>query len=108
MKLLFSIVLSVFILTLSTQSHVTAQEPDTKYLHGDWKFKTDPYSKGETLGWFAAGMCDRDWDLMPVPGNWDLRNEYANYVGKAWYRKKVPANTAWKDKFIRILFDGVN
>ena len=45
---------------------------------------------------------------MSVPGNWDLRNEYANYVGTAWYRKTIPANAAWQGKTIRLHFDGVN
>jgi beta-galactosidase len=45
---------------------------------------------------------------MSVPGNWDLKNEYANYVGKAWYRKSITVNPEWRNKTVRLLFDGVN
>ena len=77
-------------------------------LNGEWKFKTDPYAKGESSNWFAAGLNDSAWDLMSVPGNWDLKNEYASYVGKAWYRKNITVNADWKSRTVRLLFDGVN
>ena len=77
-------------------------------LNGEWKFKTDPYAKGESSKWFAPGLDDNAWDSMRVPGNWDLRNEYASYVGKAWYRKNITVGADWKSKTVRLLFDGVN
>lgn len=70
----------------------------TLSLNGTWKFKTDPYAKGELLKWGALDLNDKEWDSMPVPGNWDLRNEYARYTGKAWYRKKLPSMQAGKEK----------
>jgi beta-galactosidase len=93
---------------LNAQDKATAPGTETQYLHGEWKFKTDPNSKGETAGWFDVSINDHEWDLMAVPENWDLKNEYANYVGTAWYRKTIPANAGWQGKTIRLHFDGVN
>ncbi|HTE25533.1 sugar-binding domain-containing protein [Flavitalea sp.] len=92
----------------NARDKIAAPKDGTEYIHGEWKFKTDPNSKGETSGWFDASLNDHEWDLMTVPGNWDLKNEYANYVGTAWYRKTIPGNAAWQGKTIRLHFDGVN
>ena len=51
-------------------------------LNGVWNFKADYYNAGENQAWFAADFNDSGWDKMNVPGNWDIRNEYANYIGK--------------------------
>lgn len=77
-------------------------------LDGTWKFKTDPYGKGESLTWFAEGLNDEGWDSLPVPGNWDLLNEYSHYAGKAWYRREVFVSPLWKDKLVRLLFEAVS
>ena len=77
-------------------------------IDGQWKFKTDPYAQGESLNWFAPDLNDNAWDSMSVPGNWDLKNEYARYVGKAWYRKNITVDPEWGNKTVRLLFDGVN
>jgi beta-galactosidase len=77
-------------------------------LNGEWRFKTDPYAKGESLNWYAQGLNDKEWDEMNVPGNWDLKNEYAHYVGKAWYRKMIMVPANLKGKVVRLLFEAVN
>ncbi len=108
MKLLL-ILLFAFSFTASfAQQEIPVTQSDTQYIHGDWKFRTDPNGTGETKGWFSNTLNDSDWDRMKVPGNWDLRNEYANYVGKAWYRRTIPASPNWQNKTIRLHFDGVN
>jgi beta-galactosidase len=45
---------------------------------------------------------------MEVPGNWDLRNEYAHYAGKAWYRKTFTTNFTAEAKAFRLLFEAVS
>jgi beta-galactosidase len=77
-------------------------------LNGEWKFKTDPTDKGEALHWYANNLSVKGWDSMTVPGNWDLRNEYAHYVGKAWYRTNFKVAASWKNKAVRVMFQGVN
>lgn len=44
---------------------------------------------------------------MSVPGNWDLRNEYAHYVGKAWYRRTFATPTNLDKRTVRLLFEAV-
>lgn len=90
---------------LSTVLLTFAQQ--TVSLNGQWAFRTDPNNVGETLGWPKTGLNTDAWDSLPVPGNWDLRNEYASYVGKGWYRKTVIVPDSLKNKTVRLCFDAV-
>ncbi|CDF79833.1 glycoside hydrolase (GH2) [Formosa agariphila KMM 3901] len=47
------------------------------------------------------------WDTLNVPGNWDTRKRYTDYVGKGFYQKnfKLPVN--WKENQIRLKFGAV-
>ena len=95
MKSLLILFFSFILYSSFAQDKQKATGPGVEYVHGDWKFKTDPNGRGEMAGWFSASLNDSEWDLMNVPGNWDLKNEYANYVGTAWYRKTIPGKAAW-------------
>lgn len=55
-------------------------------LNKPWKFKIDPRVEGEQNKWYSVSHSDKDWGNISVPGSWELINEYANYIGKAWYR----------------------
>lgn len=76
-------------------------------LNGTWAFRTDPNDVGERQNWYKPETNTATWDSLPVPGNWDLRNEYAHYVGKGWYRRTftTPLNTA--NRVVRLIFEGV-
>jgi beta-galactosidase len=76
-------------------------------LNGDWDFKTDPNQLGEPQQWYQPEALVGGWEPMPVPGNWDLRNEYAHYVGKAWYRRTFAVPSEMKGKIIRLVFEAV-
>lgn len=76
-------------------------------LNGTWKFKTDPNNLGESGQWFRKDIDAHGWDDMEVPGNWDLHNEYAHYVGKGWYTKKFSVPNDWESKAIILNFEGV-
>lgn len=76
-------------------------------LNGTWAFKTDPNGVGEKQSWFGETVNTSGWDNMPVPGNWDLRNEYAHYVGKAWYRTTFYTPSTWQKQWVRLLFEAV-
>lgn len=76
-------------------------------LIGTWDFKIDPYNKGEKELWFKNEHTTINWDTINVPGNWDVRNEYANYAGKAWYKRTFRVNNMWKKKNIRLFFESV-
>ncbi|WP_238387886.1 glycoside hydrolase family 2 protein [Pararcticibacter amylolyticus] len=76
-------------------------------LNGKWLFKTDPANEGEKLEWFANKSVIFP-DALTVPGNWDTKNEYANYTGKAWYKKTIVMPAKLKGKVVRLYFEGVN
>lgn len=76
-------------------------------LNGKWIFKTDLYNRGIDDEWYDPEMDTSGWDRMDVPGNWDLKNEYADYVGKAWYRKTFKVPKVWQGQAIRLYFESV-
>lgn len=84
-----------------------AAQAQTISLNGPWAFRTDPNELGEARGWFRAETSMAAWDSLPVPGNWDLRNEYAHYVGKGWYRRTFATPGGAADRVVRLLFEGV-
>lgn len=67
-------------------------------LNGLWSFTTDPMR-------LADG--DAAWDRLPVPGNWDTRNTYAQHVGKGWYRRSFEVPLDWRGRRLRLAFDAV-
>ncbi len=99
MKKIFLISLIIF-----TFQGVFAQ---TTSLNGTWSFHTDPNNKGENQGWYKPEFSTQNWDEMPVPYNWDLRNEYAHYVGGAWYRRTFTVNPNQTEQVFRLVFEGV-
>lgn len=76
-------------------------------LGGKWAFKPDPHNVGEGAKWYLGQWATGSCDSMDVPGNWDLRNEYADYAGKAWYARNFFADTAWENEHIRLVFESV-
>nr|MBI1228853.1 hypothetical protein [Cytophagales bacterium] len=76
-------------------------------LNGTWLFKTDPNNLGESEEWFRTDLNRDGWDSMDVPGNWDLQNEYAHFVGKGWYSKTFTLPSAWDTKAIILNFEAV-
>jgi len=76
-------------------------------LDGLWAFRTDPNNVGEKSGWFQSQASIVGWDSLPVPGNWDLRNEYAHFVGKGWYRRSFATPSGAKGRITRLIFEAV-
>jgi len=75
-------------------------------LNGKWLFRTDSANVGEKEQWFA-GNTVKFPDALSVPGNWNTKNEYANYTGKAWYKRTINIPASLKGKLIRLYFEGV-
>ena len=95
---------------VAAMSFAKAQQNIGEYvqkLDGEWAFKTDPNDKGEREQWFKEGLDISSWDKMSVPGNWDLRNEYSHYSGKAWYRTSFSTKDISKEQVIRLIFEAV-
>ena len=100
--------ISLTVLVLLTFFKIFAVETEARIsLNGLWNFKADYYNKGESELWFTSAFNDTGWDKLPVPGNWDMHNEYAEFSGKGWYRTvfKTPANV--EGKIVRLNFEAV-
>ncbi|MEY3420051.1 MAG: hypothetical protein RIR48_331 [Bacteroidota bacterium] len=97
----------ILICTLFSLVMGIAQESHDISLNGKWSFRVDPYGKGEKEGWFKNSVSNTIWDSMAVPGNWDLRNEYADYAGDAWYSRTFFIEKSLATSQIRIVFESV-
>lgn len=93
--------LKILLICLSL-TNATAQS-----LNGTWAFRTDPNDVGEQQNWHKPETNTASWDSLPVPGNWDLRNEYAQYVGKGWYRRTFATPATLNNRVVRLLFEAV-
>lgn len=71
---------------------------ERRSLDGLWAFTIDP-QKLERPG--------SEWDTLPVPGNWDTFNAYAQHVGRGWYRREFTVPAAWRGRRVRVQFDAV-
>ncbi|SIQ97931.1 beta-galactosidase [Maribacter ulvicola] len=105
LKMKIPIFILIIYLVLTTL--VTAQEINSISLNGDWQFKTDIYNQGVDDHWYKQLHDSSSWENIKVPGNWDLKNEHADYAGKAWYKKRfnIPANV--NGKVLRLQFESV-
>lgn len=102
--------LSVYINTIAQtkvqiQGSIVGEE--SLSLDGIWAFKIDPNNLGEQENWYGSDLAESSWELMSVPSNWDIRNEYSHYIGKGWYRKTISIPKKWQGRTIRINFEGV-
>lgn len=84
-----------------------------KSLNGDWKFR---FIRG--LDWSAymdfyqPEYVDSDWDVIPVPGNWDILGytepRYAQPDSlTGLYRTTFTIPDTWKNEYTILRFDGV-
>lgn len=88
--------------------HVVAVGQRSIDLAGTWDFITDPDGDGAARGLADPSAPTEQWDALPVPGNWDLYDRYANYQGVAWYRRDFAAPTVAEGERVRLRFDSVN
>ena len=101
------LLLICLVTTFSFGQRALPQSFEKVSLNGKWDFRTDPYNKGVEEKWHLLKDKPASWDVMDVPGNWDLKNEYAEYAGNAWYSYSFEANDSWKNKAVRIVFESV-
>ncbi len=67
-------------------------------LDGTWAF---------TINAAQLGRPASEWDSLVVPGNWDVRNEYAQHRGKGWYQRSFSVPKSWRGKRVRLEFGAV-
>ena len=97
----------LFFIASATKPQAQDRVEDSLSLNSTWQFKTDPNNIGEEKAWYNLQSNDGGWEKVKVPSNWDTHNEYADYAGKAWYRKTVQVPADWKGKLVRVLFEAV-
>ncbi len=107
LTLLIAVIISVYSIFAATAGNSVNPGETRISLNGLWNFKADYYNNGEAQSWFEGRFNDSGWDKLPVPGNWDIRNEYANYSGKGWYRTTFETPSEITDKVVRLNFEAV-
>ncbi len=101
MDYFYKLFLSFFIFTSLLSC---ASEPiDTKIsLDGTWQFLAS-----EDVETYEQQKAIKAWDSITVPGNWDTKEKYSTYSGKAFYRRSFEVPASWSDKHIQIHFGAV-
>lgn len=74
-------------------------------LEDSWRFVIDPKNEGVTKDWQEKGLPD--FKEVTVPHTFNIEPETQNYRGIAWYEYRFTPDIAWKNKKIRIQFNGV-
>lgn len=94
--------------TLSAQQASSFEESGSEAfsLNGPWQFTVDSLLSGQPE-WTKPTYSSEQWDQLPVPGNWDTENAYANFKGTGYYRKVFALPAAWKGSQLRLCFGAV-
>lgn len=103
-KMFFCTLLIIHFFTVNASEIIKGRQ--TISLNGEWQFKTDDYNQGLDEKWYQKNYPTESWEKTRVPGNWDTRNKYANYKGKAWYVKKITL-PSFTNKSVNIYFEAV-
>ena len=62
-------------------------------LNGSWKFHWTPSPRTRKKHFFEVDLDDRNWDSIPVPGNWEV-NGYGHPI---YLDERYPFDTHWPD-----------
>jgi len=76
-------------------------------LEGEWQFRLDPKSVGESQGWHLPSASSDGWLRVTVPHTWQVSEDSAEYLGVAWYRRTFELPEAWSGTVIRLKFEAV-
>ncbi len=87
-------------------------------LDGTWKVIKDENNQGEVQKFFNTEYDDSTWDKIKVPGHWQANEKYITDLSKdgiyndyggpiVWYRTNFIPPSEFKNKIIRLRFNGV-
>ncbi|NVM02597.1 MAG: beta galactosidase jelly roll domain-containing protein [Candidatus Helarchaeota archaeon] len=87
-------------------------------LDGTWKVIKDENNKGEVQKFFISEYNDSEWEKIKVPGHWQANEKYITKLSKdgvytdyggptVWYRTSFIPPSEFKNKIIRLKFNGV-
>lgn len=108
---IFSIIVASIILFLLSENLITGQETEVLFLSGT--------GSDNTVNWqffCTEGRNSGKWNTIPVPSNWELQGSGKYNYGhdkdslrgkeKGLYQYHFVCPDHWKDKIIRIVFEG--
>ncbi len=96
------LVLMLLCISLYAQS----QNRQVLSLDGTWKFAIDSTNRGIQENW-QNGIPVAFSHEVKVPHTWNIVTGTEDYAGLAWYQKEIRIQEDWKNKNIRLKFDGV-
>jgi beta-galactosidase len=96
------LVLVILCISLYAQS----QNRQVLSLGGTWKFAIDSTNRGIQENW-QNGIPFQSSHEVRVPHTWNIEPGTEEYEGLAWYQKEINIQKEWKNKNIRLKFDGV-
>ncbi len=79
----------------------------------DWKFQKGAHPEAAKVA-----FNDSEWRSLSLPHDWSIEGEFSEDhptkpeggalpAGEGWYRKSFKVDEAWKDKAVKIEFDGI-
>lgn len=73
-------------------------------LDGEWKIHTADYFSASL---YRSDVDDEDWPTIAVPANWYLQG-IDQAGGSFWYRRTFTVSPSWRQKIVRLGFEGVD
>lgn len=70
-------------------------------INDEWRFRTDPASEGEKLGW--TNHIPQVTEAVRIPHTWNI-GVHEDYTGPAWYFRSFPAPDSRSGKHVEINF----
>ena len=106
----------LIVMPASDSSQTRAEQPrpdwereDYVNLNGWWDFSFDPNEVGQSQGWYQE---DKEMDqIINVPFCWESSLsgiENPNYLGQAWYQKKITVDESWEGRKLFLKFGAVD
>ena len=71
-------------------------------LNGDWFFHPKPEKE------FYKKPISEEWKSIVVPGQWSMQGFAVDSMAYAGYRKQFEVPADWKDRCVKLRFDGVH
>ncbi|MEM9987514.1 MAG: sugar-binding domain-containing protein, partial [Bacteroidota bacterium] len=104
MRAIIPVIIGLLFLSCQPVKNVGREDGRAVYsLNGTWQFLAANGIPEER----ALAANHEDWDTLRVPGNWDTRDRYAEYVGKGYYQRSFTLPASWKGKQVRLKFGAV-
>lgn len=96
----------LLLVLLCISLYAQSQNRQVLSLDGTWKFAVDSTNRGTNENW-QNGIPVALSHEVKVPHTWSIETGTEEYAGLAWYQKEIRIQEDWKNKKIRLKFEGV-